>query len=170
MHRSRHEGWSAAPMLALLACAVLFVLASARWLPPVVASHFDAAGRADGFMPRTAYLGIMLVVGVLAPLFVAVVPLRALRRPDARIHLPDLPYWLAAERREATLEYLERQVVRFASMMAVFLGYVQWLVVVANRTTPPRLPMHALAVGLFVYLLSALVWLLAFARHFRKPS
>lgn len=170
MCTSRPKGGATAPFLSLLAGMVLFELASARWLPPIVASHFDAAGRANGFMPRTAYIGLMLVVGVLAPLFITVVPLRAMRRPNARINLPDPSYWLAPERRDATLDQLSRQVVRFASMLTLFLGYVQTLVVVANRSVPPTLPMHFLIAGLLIYLGSILVWLLAFARHFRRPS
>ena len=170
MGKSKHEGWSMAPFLALLACAALFVLASTRYLPPVVASHFGAAGQANGFMPRSAYVLVMLVVSVLAPLFITVVPLRAFRRPDVRINLPNSQYWLAAERCEATLDYLSRQVVRFASMLTLFLCYVQWLVVVANRVVPPKLPMQLLVVGLVVYLASTLIWLVAFRRHFRKAS
>jgi len=168
MCTSRPKGGATAPFLALLAGMVLFELGGARWLPPIVAAHFDAAGHANGFMPRTAYVGLMLVVGVLAPLFITVVPLRAMRRPGARINLPDPSYWLAPERRDATLNHLSRQVVRFASMLTLFLGYVQTLVVVANRATPPRLPMHGLVAGLLVFLVSVFVWLLAFARHFRR--
>ena len=168
MEQSTHEGSAWTTFVVLLVCAGLFTLTSARYLPPIVASHFGASGQADGFMPRGAYVGVMLVVGVLAPLFTAVVPRRALRRPDARIHLPDPQYWLSAQRRETTLVYLSRQMVHFASMMAVFLAYVQALVVVANRASPPALPMHGLTAGLLLYLASTLLWLVALARHFRR--
>lgn len=50
-----------------------------------------------------------------------------------------------------------------------YLG-IMLVVGVANRTIPPRLPMHGLAVGLLVDLLSIFVWLLALVRHFRRPS
>lgn len=158
------------PFLALLACAAALALASTRYLPAVVASHFGGAGQADGFMPRAVYVVVMLLVSVVAPLLVAVIPLRAFRRPDARINLPDPHYWLAAVRREATIDYLSRQALRFASMLVVFLCYVQVIVVVANRARPPQLPGHWLGAGLLVYLASNLAWLIGFGRHFRRAS
>ena len=170
MTGSRSEGFTMAPFLALLACAAMLALASARYLPALVASHFGADGQADGFMPRAAYVGVMLVVSVLVPLLVAVIPLRAFREGDSRIHLPDPQYWLADVRREATLDYLSRQALRFAAMLTGLLCYVQVLVVVANRAVPPQLPGHWLGAGLLVYLASNLAWLIAFGRHFRRAS
>ena len=44
------------PFLALVACAALFVWLTGRALPNVVASHFGAAGLANGFMPRDEFV------------------------------------------------------------------------------------------------------------------
>ena len=170
MTGSKSKGFTMAAFLVLLACAAVLALASARYLPAVVASHFGASGHADGFMPRAPYVGVMLVVSVIAPLLVALIPLRAFRGPDPRIHLPNPEYWLADVRREATLAYLSGQALRFAAMLTVFLCYIQVLVVVANRAAPPQLPAHWFGAGLFVYGMLNLVWLIGFSRHFRKAS
>ncbi len=154
----------------LPACAALFVLGSKHFLPAIVASHFDAAGRANGFMGRDAYVSLMLILSVVVPVVIALIALRAFKQPATRIHLPHPEYWLAPQRREETLDYLSRQVVRFSSMLTLFLCYVQVLVIVANETSPPRLPMHGVAAGLTVYLGSVFVWLVMFGRHFRLPA
>ena len=67
----------------LIVAAAAFVLASSRWLPPVVASHFDAAGNANGAMPRHIYTLIMTALIVVAPGVVAFASTRALVRAVA---------------------------------------------------------------------------------------
>ena len=72
----------------LPACAALFVLGSKHFLPAIVASHFDAAGRANGFMGRDAYVSLMLILSVVVPVVIALIALRAFKQPATRIHLP----------------------------------------------------------------------------------
>jgi uncharacterized membrane protein len=71
-------------------------------LPPTVASHFDAAGKANDWMPRESFVVFHAIV--LASLLVVVILLRLLipRVPVALINLPHKEYWLAPERRQET--------------------------------------------------------------------
>jgi len=154
--------------LVLLAVAAVFIGASSRGLPAVVASHFDASGAANGFMPRGAYLLLMLAIGVGVPLVVVVGSGRALDSPRARINLPHRDHWLAPGRREETLAFIRRQMARFGIMLVVFLCYAHWLVVRANRASPPRLPSAWFMAGLGLFLAGVLVWSLVFLRRFRR--
>lgn len=163
-------GWSIVPFLLLVACAALFVLATSQSLPGIVASHYGVSGRADGFMPRATYVWFMLVIVALVPLALALIPLRLFRNPSARINIPDREYWLAPQRRTATIEYLSRQAVRFATMLLVFLCYAHWLVVRANKLAPPKLPSDWFVGGLVVFLVATLVWVVALIGHFRNAS
>jgi hypothetical protein len=138
--------------LALIACAAVFVALSSRELPALVAAHFDAAGHANGFLRRGPYVAIMLLVTVVAPLLVVIIPGRALSHPDVRLNLPNRDYWLAPERREATVRFLSRQTALFAWPVVVFLCYTQWLVVRANALAPPMLDSRAFLTGLLLFL------------------
>ncbi|MCJ0765750.1 DUF1648 domain-containing protein [Variovorax terrae] len=153
--------------LVLLAVAALFIGATGRGLPAVVASHFDASGAANGFMPRGAYLLLMLAVVVGVPLAVVVGSGRALDRPGARINLPHRDHWLAPGRREETVAFIRRQLARFGILLVVFLCYTHWLVVRANGVSPPRLPLLWFVAGLGFFLAGVLVWGLVFLRRFR---
>jgi hypothetical protein len=156
--------------LLFLACAAAFVWLTSQSLPDVVASHFGAAGAADGFMTRDFYLRFMLAFAVGLPLLIFVVPYFALGRSGARINLPNREYWLAPERRAETVAFLRAHAVGFAVTLAVFLCYVHWLVVRANAVQPPHLSAPALIAGLAVFLLAMLVgaWRL-FGRFRNRP-
>jgi uncharacterized membrane protein len=153
--------------LAFIAGAAVFVCVSSRQLPALVAAHFDAAGRATGYLPRGPYIAILLLVTVVAPLLVVIIPNRAFSHPDVRINLPNRDYWLAPERREATVRFLSRQTLLFAWLLVVFLCYTQWLVVRANALTPPTLDSRAFLGGLVLFLACVLFWIVRLIRRFR---
>jgi uncharacterized membrane protein len=160
------RGVSAAA-LALIACGAVFVVFSSRSLPALVAAHFDAAGRANGYLPRGPYVMLMLLVTVLVPLLVVIIPDRAFSHPEARINLPNREYWLAPERRAATIQFLSRQTSLFAWLVVVFLCYTQWLVVRANALTPPTLDSRAFLDGLALFLVCTLLWTVRLVGRFR---
>ena len=153
--------------LALIACAGVFICWSSRTLPPVVAAHFDAAGRANGYLGRGLYIAILLLITVLVPLLVLIIPSRALSHPDVRINLPNRDYWLAPERRAATIGFLMRQMSMFVWLLLAFLCYAQWLVVRANALSPPTLDSRAFLDGLVVFLACTVFWSARLVRRFR---
>lgn len=159
-----------APLLGLIAAAVVFVGWTGRQLPDLVASHFNGEGVANGHMPRGPYLAVMLLITALVPLLMVVLPTLALRAADARINIPNRSYWLAPERRTDTVRFLSRQMAAFAGLVMVFLCYVQWLVVRANAIEPPAMNSQAFLVGLAVFLVCTFSWVLRVVRRFtRRP-
>lgn len=158
--------WS---FLLLVACVAGFTLLTGQGMPAVVASHFDAGGTANGFMPRPVYLVVMLAVTLL-PAFMVLVTSAALGKPGARINLPHRDYHLAPERREETLAALRAGLRRFGVLLLCFLGYAHWLVVLANRRQPPQLSGTWFMAGLAIFLLSTMVWLVLLMRRFRLPD
>lgn len=149
----------------LLACAVAFIWVSGRVLPDSVASHFAASGFATGFLPRARYLQLTLILVVALPLGINGVASLGLR--SARINLPNPHYWLAAERRRASVDFVRRHVARLGLMLIVFFCYVHWLVVRANALTPPALSSGWFIGGLFAFMLSVVIWAAIFLRRFR---
>jgi hypothetical protein len=153
----------------LVAGAAVFVWLTAASMPPVVASHFDASGVANGSMPRGFYIRFMAGLIVALPALLAITSY-SIGRPNARINLPNRDYWLAPERRDQTIAYLRQYLMRFGAMLVVFLCYVHWLVVRANEIQPPRLSNRALFAGLIVFLVYALVWTRLLLRRFGNRS
>lgn len=83
-------------------------------LPAVVASHFDAAGHPNSYSPKAVLVGIHAGVVLLLG-FMILLNATALRMPSARINLPHKDYWLAPERREETLAWMDKQMQWFGA-------------------------------------------------------
>src|SRR5262245_40603264 len=79
----------------------------ASLMPEVVATHYDGAGNPNGWMSRTGMVGFHLgMLGVTALAFVGL-PVALRRMSSTLINIPNREYWLAPERRAATLAALQ---------------------------------------------------------------
>jgi hypothetical protein len=77
-----------------------------RVLPERVASHFNAAGVANGWMSRDGFVGFDAgVVALLSAVFLTLGFVTS-RRPVSLINLPNKDHWLAPERKAETLGWL----------------------------------------------------------------
>src|SRR5690606_3467074 len=108
--------WLFAAWLVLVAG---FILVTGSQLPATVASHFGAGGDADGFMPRAAYLGVMCVAGAALPAIIVIAQQRIMRKWPQRVNLPNREYWLAPQRREATVQAITRHLMLFGFGLSV---------------------------------------------------
>jgi len=72
-----------------LALFLLSFIWSWAALPPVVASHFDSNGNANGWMDHTSYLVFMACVGVLALVIVPGLGVLAARHPGRYLSIPN---------------------------------------------------------------------------------
>jgi uncharacterized membrane protein len=163
------RGISLASFGLLLVAALVAVPLSGSMLPALVASHFDASGAPNGFMPRGVYLLMMTALAAGLPLLmVASVGWRTKRNAE-RLKLPNRDYWLAPERRAETAAYLAVHMTRLGSALIVFLGYVHALVVAANLRHPLELDLVPLLAGTAVFVLVTLVWVWRLHARFAKP-
>jgi hypothetical protein len=154
----------------LLATAGAFVWLTSAALPPVVASHFGPGGAADGHMGKGPYTAFMVALVIALPLLVASTSLLVRIVPPEMVNLPNRQYWLAPERRAASLAAIGSLLLRFASALAMFLCFVHWLVVQANLVQPPRLPEAWFFGGLAAFGVVTLAWLISlFLRFGRVP-
>ena len=160
--------------LILLLTGLAFLQARyfAQRLPEQVASHFDAAGRADGWSSRDSFLALNLafVVGM-ALLFLGVTVLIN-KVPNDWINLPNKDYWLAPERRAATLDAISGQMEWLAAAtVALMLGLTQ-LTIQANLESAPALPGYAFWVFFGGYMAFMVAWLIGLLRRWygRPPK
>jgi hypothetical protein len=150
--------------------AEIFIWLTGGALPPIVASHFAAGGVANGFMSRGAYVGVMLGVTLVAPLLIALSGQLVSVLPTRLINLPNRQYWLAPQRRAATVASLSRLSTYFAAALVVFLCFLHWLVIRANESPVPRLEPMPMFVGLALFLAVTVVWLVVLLRRFGQRS
>jgi uncharacterized membrane protein len=108
-------------------------------LPEVVASHFNANGAPNGWMPRDSYVWTM--VGVVTFTTALLAGMFALIRylPKGMVNLPNRDYWLAPERRAETSRTLGSYGLVMAGLVSLNFMGLQLLVVKANESQPVEL-------------------------------
>lgn len=100
-------------LLVIAGIASLHAWQLSRVLPDRVASHFNAAGHANGWMSRAGFVATYLgVVVFLTAMFLAISS-GLQRMPEGRINLPRKAYWLDPVRRSETVAWLR--------------GWFQWM-------------------------------------------
>jgi uncharacterized membrane protein len=153
--------------LLLFGSAAVYV--TSGQLPARVATHFDASGLANGFMPRAEYLQFMLALTLGVPLLVVSVSVVLPRLAPTMLKVPARDYWLAPERRGQAYAMLATSGFVMASIIACFLIAVHFLVVSANSQTPPRLDNALMWALIALLIVSLLTWQLFSWRRFHKP-
>jgi hypothetical protein len=136
---------------------------SVPMLPERVATHFDGAGAANGWMTRSTHLVCMSVFGLVFPLFL--IGVRFL--PAGLVNIPHREYWLADERRGETASYLVRHAVWFACLALGFVIGLHWLIVLSNQRQPPQLPIAWVLGVVGPFLVGVAAWVICLYRRFR---
>jgi uncharacterized membrane protein len=154
--------------ITLLAFAIIFVVSTVSQLPPMVASHFDAAGQANAFMSRSGYTRFVLCLVLGLPLAVVAI-LTAVYSRASDLKLPNRDYWLAPQRIDRTRAFLVAHGVWFGSLLVVLACFVHWLELTANRAQPPHLSNSMFAAVMIAFLLATAVWIVALTVAFRRP-
>jgi uncharacterized membrane protein len=160
---------SRAILLLLAAAGIVQILHYYPSMPERMASHFDGSGRPNGFQSRDAFFALsaammattVVMFGGLGPLF--------RRIPSKWFNLPNRDYWLAPERREATIEHMSSQLEWLgAATLALYLWVIQ-MVVATNRTSEPWLDSGSMFLVLGLFLAYTTIWIVRFVMRFRKP-
>ena len=154
--------------IVVLALCVGFVWWSSGALPETVASHFVADGSASGFMPRDRYLAFMLTLVVAVPSLLFIAACLASRLPVRFINVPHRQYWLAPERRAATLGSLQGFGTWAAYATLALLCVAHAFVVRAQRVQPPHLEQAPLLGIVAVYLLALFSGMVLVLRRFLR--
>jgi hypothetical protein len=149
----------------LAASAALLVWQSTQ-LPETVATHFNAAGKADGWMSRDRHLISSLAFGLLFPFLPTVIFALALRLPVKWVNLPHKHHWLAPERANETCRWLIRHGLWLTCLLMCLTTAVQALILQANLQSPQRLSPSLSLLALGGFLAGMATWLLVFWRRF----
>jgi hypothetical protein len=153
----------------LLLFAILFVTGTASELRPMVASHFDAAGQPNAFMPRSGYIRFVLCLAIGLPVAVVAI-LTTVYSRATDLKLPNREYWLAPQRLDRTRAFLVAHGVWFGSLLVTLVCCVHWLELGANRLQPPHLSNQTFAAVLLAFLIATAAWIAALMFAFRRPT
>lgn len=116
----------------LLGLVVLQALVYYPQLPARLASHFDAAGRPNGWSSKPAYFALQAFIVVVLTLCFAALPGWLERAPARLVNLPNKDYWLAPERRVSTMARVASALTWFGCAGLVFIIVVASLVIDFN--------------------------------------
>jgi len=161
------------PMHAWIAIVLLHTAQTIYYcprLPALVAQHFGADGRANGWASRDAFfiLSWTILLGVSA---IFMLTPRMLRRvPVSLINLPNKDYWLAPGRKEESFNFLERQMEWMGVLTVAFLALVLHLAIRANLNPERRLENGPFIILLIGYLLAAGCWIVRLYRRFPSQA
>jgi uncharacterized membrane protein len=156
--------------IALFLANVTLSLVSLAILPDRVAIHFGSGGAPDGWASNLTHTLLMLGVDTLvfgalyfAPRLIAIVPSRW-------VNLPNRDFWLSPQRRSLTAEKLQQHLWRFGTAVFLFLLLAGFLTIRANRSDPVRLEEGLFLIGLGIFLVYTLYWVVGLVRAFRIPA
>ncbi len=139
-------------------------------LPAVVVSHFDGRGVANGWESKDVFFGIYWGVIALCALLAFGVPKLVTQVPASFINLPNKDYWLAKEKRQETISFIERQMAWFGTAALAMAAGVFELVIRANLAADHRLSSPTLVALLVSYALFVIWWVYHFFAKFRLKS
>lgn len=161
---------SRAVLLLLAAAGVVQLLLYHPLLPENLASHFDGAGKPNGFQSRNGFVALSGSVLILTVVLFG--DLGALFRtiPSSWFNLPNRDYWLAPERREETLDEILRGMEWLGAVSLGLYLFIIQMVLETNLTPEPRLEARTTWIVLGLYLAYTAVWTVRFLLRFRKPA
>lgn len=166
---------SAKPALILVLLYLSFVaclLASRPFLPERVATHFDGAGRPNGWMSRTGHLAFTLALGTGLPAVMVGTCFMVRYLPARMINIPRREYWLAPERRALTSTYLFRHSIWLGCLSVSFVLCIHLLILQANTggLAQPNLSSPAILALAGGYVVGLACWIVSMLRHFNRTQ
>lgn len=142
--------------------AVALILATESQLPALVATHFGAGGRADGYMPHDRYVALIVGLAVAMPLALAAVMAWLPRVAPKFFKLDRCKRWADPKARPAILASTALFGVLEGALVAAFVAGVHVTLIASHEAVPPML---ATAVFLPVLLVFVALTLVACFAH-----
>lgn len=134
-------------------------------LPDKVASHFDGSGSPNGWMSKTSFFALEVIILTMLVFEFMGLPYLIEKMPNSLVNIPNRNHWLSNERRAETFTFIRRYFDWFAVGSLGLFILINQLVYGANieRRNLPSLEVWGI---LIVYFVFVIVWLVKFVRHF----
>lgn len=149
---------------------ILLLLLTLGRLPPVVASHFDAAGVPNGWSSRHSYAILLVAVGVLLPLGIIGLVNALTQRGPQLLNIPARDYWRRPEHGPEAVRRVRAYMWWLGCIMTGATLAVHRLIVGAHGSTPPRLSTGGIVTVFCSVLLAIGLWIVGWYRLLRLPG
>jgi uncharacterized membrane protein len=150
----------------MLAFGILSWFHAYPQLPQIMASHFAADGRPNGWMPKNLFFVITILITAISALPTFLAPRSITSRPASRLNLPKKEYWLSPEHRGETVAFIKAQMAWFGcGILFVFL-YGTSQAINANLPGVGYFNSRGMFHVLVGFLALTLLWMVRFVRHF----
>jgi serine/threonine-protein kinase len=137
-------------------------------MPRRMASHFAADGHVNGWQSRDAFFVLMLLVSSASAVVCFLAPRQIAAKANTRINLPNREYWLAPQRREATMRFISATMAWFGCGILFVLIFGTFLALQANLSPDHRFSSEAMVLVLVSFLAGLLGLLVRLVRHFQR--
>jgi serine/threonine-protein kinase len=148
---------------------VLIVATYDSW-PAEVATHFDLGGNPNGWMSRSANLVAFLALGFGLPIAMYGIFSLAGFFPARFVNLPRREYWLAPERRDATMRELRRQSLWLGCLSVLFVAGLYISTLEANLQKPAKLSSNSVLLVLGGFFAGLAIWVVLLLRRFSRTT
>jgi uncharacterized membrane protein len=157
--------------IVFLLAAIALVGCHLYWMPQLperIATHFDLAGKANGWSMRTDFTALWLIVPVLICVPMLVLPSVMPLLPPTTLNVPRNDYWRQPQHYPKACAIMGQWMRYFAAAVLVFLTYLDRQIFLANLATPPHIDAAAstwlLALPILFVTAMALWLIMKFAR------
>lgn len=152
--------------LGVLAAALAVIFSLGPELPEKVATHFNFAGRPDGWMTRGQAVWSFAAFAVGISAFVPALSFVIRFLPSGSLNVPRKDYWRSPENYPTACAYLLQWSFGIAALSAIFVLGCFLLLVRANQISPPALNSAAMWSLAGIYLSSLAIWIVRLMRYF----
>jgi uncharacterized membrane protein len=137
-------------------------------LPEVVATHFAASGRANGWQEKSGFLAGFVMLNVIPALLVFGVPAIVRALPPELVNVPNKQYWMSGERAGDTQAFLAGWFAWFGCAVYCMILYVFHYVMQFNLHPEARPSGDSLMWGIGTFGVFTVVWVLRIPFHFAR--
>ena len=137
-------------------------------LPARMASHFGPRGEVTNWQSKEQFFVTMIVVVGVSFVGGFVVPLLIGKLPASMINLPNKQYWLADERREETMRYLNMKMGWFGCGVLFVLIFAASEAINANMPAHGQFDIEATFAVLLGFVFCMGLWTILLLRHFNR--
>jgi uncharacterized membrane protein len=152
------------------AALVVVVAATLEQLPSLVASHFNARGAPDGWLPRPAYVAFILAIGIVVPLGITGLITLLTRSGVSALNIPARDYWTRPEHTAEAVRRVRRYIWWLACILAGTALAIHWSVLAANVRQPPGLKTGEFFLVLGSVVVAIGVWTVGWYRLLRHRA
>lgn len=138
-------------------------------LPEIMASHFDGAGKPNGWMSKQAFFLLEFVILAIVVGNSIFLPTIIGFLPDRLINIPNRDYWLAPERRFASFQRLSHHFGWFGVILLGPFVAVNQTVINANLSSQ-NLSSAVFWAILGAFFIGLIVWAITLHKTFRVPA